>query len=73
MKATKVMIQCEFDRRVGLVINDVERLKSTHHRYFNKYDDRQVWTKHINNSFAFIEKRLNELKELAKEWENADD
>lgn len=73
MKATKTMIKHEFDRRVAVLLNDVERLKSKYHEYFNEYKDRQVWTDHINYSFERIYERLDEMKELAQEWEKADE
>ena len=72
MKATKVMIKNEFDRRVELLEQKVQLLKSNHHRYFDKYDDHAVWTRLLTNAFSQIDKGLDDLKELAKEWDEAD-
>ena len=73
MKATKIMIQHEFDRRVGRLEEGVRRLKSEHHRFFDKQADREVWTRLLDNAFNQIDARLEELKVLAKEWEDAEE
>lgn len=73
MKATKIMIEHEFNRRVELLLGVVNRLKSDNNRYFDKDADREVWVKLLNNAFDTIENKLDDLKVLAKEWEDADE
>ena len=73
MKATKIMIEHEFNRRVELLLGVVNHLKSDNNRYFNKDSDREVWVKLLNNAFDTIENKLDDLKVLAKEWEDADE
>ena len=73
MKATKIMIEHEFNRRVELLLGVVNHLKSDTNRYFNKDSDREVWVKLLNNAFDTIENKLDDLKELANEWEKADE
>ena len=73
MKATKTMIKNEFDRRVGLLEEGIRRLKSEQHRFFDKQADHEVWARLLDNAFNQIDLRLEELKFLASEWEDADD
>ena len=74
MEATKTMIRNEFDRRVVLLEDAVHRLNSEYHDYFNEYrDDHDVLTRLLHNRFNDVDERLKDLRELASEWEKADD